>query len=59
MHLSAQRGADWLFRANRSDGRFVYGFLPAVNAPLEIAVRKSPVAIDHRQAIAKNGGAAG
>lgn len=30
MYLSAQRGADWLCRANRSDGRFIYGFLPAL-----------------------------
>jgi hypothetical protein len=35
MYLSAQRGADWLFRANRPDGRFVYGLVPALNAPLE------------------------
>jgi hypothetical protein len=35
MYLSAQRGGDWLFRANRQDGRFVYGHLPAVNCPME------------------------
>lgn len=35
MVLSAQRGADWLFRANRQDGRFVYGFLPALRTNLE------------------------
>jgi hypothetical protein len=35
MLLSAQRGGDWLFRANRADGRFVYGFLPALNSKLE------------------------
>jgi hypothetical protein len=34
MHLSARRGADWLFRANRPDGRFVDGFRPELNAPL-------------------------
>src|SRR5438270_883691 len=35
MYLSAQHGGDWLRRANRSDGRFVYGYLPDLNAPLE------------------------
>jgi hypothetical protein len=35
LYLSAQRGADWLRRANRPDGRFVYGYLPALKAPLE------------------------
>ncbi len=29
-YLSAQRGADWLYRANRPDGRFVPGYLPAL-----------------------------
>lgn len=32
---SARRGADWLHRANRPDGRFVYGFLPDLNSALE------------------------
>src|SRR5712692_4708379 len=35
MYLSAQRGADWLARVNRSDGRFVYGYLPALKTNLE------------------------
>jgi hypothetical protein len=35
MELSAQRGADWLFRANRSDGRFIPGYVPALRAELE------------------------
>jgi hypothetical protein len=35
MYLSAQRGADWLRRANRVDGRFVDGYLPALKTPLE------------------------
>jgi hypothetical protein len=35
MHLSVQRGADWLFRVNRPDGRFVYGFLPATSTIME------------------------
>jgi hypothetical protein len=35
MYLSAQRGADWLQRANRPDGRFVYGYVPALRTPLE------------------------
>lgn len=35
MILSAERGADWLHRANRADGRFVYGFLPDLNTKLE------------------------
>jgi hypothetical protein len=29
-YLSTQRGAEWLFRANRSDGRFTAGYLPAL-----------------------------
>lgn len=28
MCLATQRGADWLLRANRSDGRFVHGYVP-------------------------------
>jgi hypothetical protein len=35
MYLSTQRGADWLWRHNRPDGRFVYGCLPALKATLE------------------------
>jgi hypothetical protein len=35
MYFGAQRGADWLFRLNRTDGRFVYGYLPAVSAVME------------------------
>jgi hypothetical protein len=35
MYLSVLGGADWLHRANRDDGRFVYGYLPAVNAVME------------------------
>ncbi|MBY0522570.1 MAG: hypothetical protein K2R98_04205 [Gemmataceae bacterium] len=35
MALSAQRGADWLMRANRPDGRFEYGFLPALKSRME------------------------
>jgi hypothetical protein len=35
LYLSAQRGADWLRRANRPDGRFVPGYLPALKVPLE------------------------
>jgi hypothetical protein len=34
-YLSAQRGADWLQRANRPDGRFVYGYLPSLRAPMD------------------------
>jgi hypothetical protein len=34
MLLSAQRGADWLRRANRTDGRFVYGYLPDLRTTL-------------------------
>jgi hypothetical protein len=33
--LSAQRGADWLFRMNGIKGRFLTGFLPALKADLE------------------------
>ncbi len=35
MYFSALRGGDWLTRANRGDGRFVYGFLPALKANME------------------------
>lgn len=35
MYLAAQRGADWLFRMNTSDGRFVYGTVPALKTTLE------------------------
>jgi hypothetical protein len=35
MLLSAQRGADWLFRMNRVDGRFFYGVVPALKADLD------------------------
>jgi hypothetical protein len=35
MYLSLQRGGDWLRRANRPDGRFVYGNVPALKSPLE------------------------
>src|SRR6185295_5440901 len=34
-YLSAQRAADWLQRANKPDGRFVYGFIPALRLPME------------------------
>lgn len=34
-YLSAQRGADWLYRANRSDGRFLAGYLPALQTVAE------------------------
>jgi hypothetical protein len=33
--LSAQRGAEWLHRANGPDGRFVYGVVPALRTALE------------------------
>jgi hypothetical protein len=35
MYLSALAAADWLHRANRDDGRFVYGYLPAVNLVMD------------------------
>ena len=35
MELSARAGADWLCRANRPDGRFVYGYVPALKMVLE------------------------
>jgi hypothetical protein len=35
MYWNAQRGADWLYRMNGRDGRFVHGLQPALNAPLE------------------------
>ena len=33
--LSAQRGSEWLQRANGGDGRFVPGYIPALRLPLE------------------------
>jgi hypothetical protein len=35
LELSAQRGADWLFRHNRPDGRFIHGFIPALQLVLD------------------------
>src|SRR5262245_17688263 len=35
MCLGAQRGAEWLFKMNAPDGRFVYGYLPALKRPME------------------------
>jgi hypothetical protein len=35
LYLSAQRGADWLLRANRPDGHFINGYVPALRVPLE------------------------
>lgn len=32
---SAHRGMDWLKLANKPDGRFVYGFLPTLRAPMD------------------------
>jgi hypothetical protein len=34
-YLAARRGMDWLRRTNKQDGKFVYGFLPDLRAPLE------------------------
>jgi hypothetical protein len=35
MYLSAQRGGDWLRKANRADGRFIYGVVPSLKAALQ------------------------
>jgi hypothetical protein len=35
IYFSAQRGSDWLQRANAYDGRFVYCHEPALRSPLE------------------------
>jgi hypothetical protein len=35
VYFSGQRGAEWLQRANQLDGRFVHGYVPALNQPLE------------------------
>jgi hypothetical protein len=35
MLRAAQRGADWLYRANHTDGRFDYGFLPALQKKMD------------------------
>ncbi len=34
-YLSAARGTEWLKNANMRDGKFVYGFLPALAIPME------------------------
>jgi len=33
--LSAGRGADWLFRHNRPDGLFLYGYIPSLDQPMD------------------------
>jgi len=35
IHLSTLRATEWLHKANKADGRFVYGFLPALRMPME------------------------
>jgi hypothetical protein len=35
MPLCARRGAEWLFRMNEVNGRFVYGYVPALRVPLD------------------------
>jgi hypothetical protein len=35
MLVSAQAGADWLFRMNTVKGRFLYGYLPALKCDME------------------------
>lgn len=35
VYLCAQRAVEWLHKANRPDGRFVTGFVPALRVPLE------------------------
>ena len=35
IYYSAHRGMDWLKLANKPDGRFVYGFLPCLRAPMD------------------------
>jgi hypothetical protein len=35
MLLAAQRGADWLYRMNGVKGRFLHGYLPALNREME------------------------
>src|SRR6266496_1991079 len=34
-YLSAKSGMEWLLRVNRTDGRFLPGFVPALRIPLE------------------------
>jgi hypothetical protein len=35
IYLSGQRGLEWLQRANKQDGRFIYGLVPALRLPME------------------------
>src|SRR6516165_5609413 len=34
-YMAARRATDWLRRTSKPDGKFVYGFLPDLRAPLE------------------------
>jgi hypothetical protein len=36
MYLSAQRGSEWLFRMHQPTGRFLPGWLPDLNQPVEV-----------------------
>jgi hypothetical protein len=33
--LSARRGAEWLWQANRPNGLFLYGYIPSLDTPME------------------------
>lgn len=35
MLVSCQRGSEWLWRINDAKGRFLHGFVPALNCPLD------------------------
>jgi hypothetical protein len=35
IYVSGQRAMEWLQRANKPDGRFIYGFVPALRQPME------------------------
>ena len=34
-YLNGQRGTEWLVRSNQSDGRFLFGYLPALRTPMK------------------------
>ncbi len=35
IYMSARMGAEWLWRANRPDGLFLYGYIPSLDVPME------------------------
>ena len=59
MLVSCQRGADWLSRVNGTKGRFLNGYLPALNTPMEgdnyLRQAGAAFALARRRALARRG----